>query len=58
MIYGNATNNACLLVAKQAILVVATVLIVYILVRTLIDVACGRVVIPDPPPPPSLSTVG
>ena len=49
LIYCNATNNACL--------VVATVLIAYILVRTPIEVACGRVVIPDPPPA-SLSTAG
>ncbi|MFT7572204.1 MAG: tellurite resistance protein [Paracoccaceae bacterium] len=53
LIYASATNNTYLLAAGQVILIFATVLIAYILVRTLIDVACGRILIPDPPPPPA-----
>lgn len=51
LIYGNATNNTYLLGAGQVIITVATPLIAYILVRTLIDIARGRVLIPDAPPP-------
>lgn len=52
LIYGNATGNPWLLGAGQAIVIVATPLIAFILIRTLIDVARGRVLIPDPVPPP------
>ena len=50
LIYGDTTNNPYLLAAGQAILIFATGLIAYILVRTVIDIARGRVLIPDPPP--------
>lgn len=58
LIYGDATDNAYLLAAGQAILVLATGLIAYILLRTLIDIARGRVLIPDPPPPPARTDGG
>lgn len=51
LIYGSTTNNAYLLAAGQAIVIFATGLIAYILLRTIIDVCAGRVLIPDPPPP-------
>ncbi len=41
LIYGIATNNAYLLASGKAILLVATPLIAYILLRTLVDVAAG-----------------
>ncbi|CAN0469589.1 unnamed protein product [Laminaria digitata] len=50
-LYAEATGNVYLGYLAEAILILATVLIAYILVRTIIEIAAGRVLIPDAAPP-------